>query len=180
MRRSSSALRSAVVTAALAALSIDVACHSSRPSSHDASPARDAGEDQDEDSADEEAIEIANVPEAVRAGARKYLPDLSACKASRESEHGAPIFEIVGKGESGRDVSLNISSAGSVFEVEREIASDGLPPEVRATLAREFGDAAVKKAEAIEVHYYELHLVKDGKRVEARISATGEVMQDEK
>src|SRR4029079_5213178 len=137
-------------------------------------------EDQDEDSDEEESIEIAKVPEVVRSGAQKYFADFSGCKASRESEHGAPIFEIVGKGESGRDVSLNISSGGSVFEVEREIARAGLPPEVRAPLAREFGDAAVKKAEAIEVHYYELHLVKDGKRVEARISATGQIMQDER
>ena len=173
-------LRSQRVPAAalsLVALLLQPACHSSAPRSTGNSANESSA---DEDSDDEESIEIANVPEAVRAGARTYFHDLSGCKASRESENGAPIFEIVGKGESGRDVSLNISSGGSVFEVEREIASDGLPPEVRATVEREFGGAALKKAEAIEVHYYELHLVKDGKSVEARISATGEVMPSER
>jgi hypothetical protein len=164
-------------TLSLIALVLHPACHTSSPRSTGNAADESSG---DEDADEEESVEIGSVPEAVRAGARTYFHDLSACKASRESENGAPVFEIVGKGEGGRDVSLNVTSGGSVFEVEREIASDGLPPEVRATIAREFGDAAVKKAEAIEVHYYELHLVKDGKRVEARISATGEVMPVER
>jgi hypothetical protein len=141
---------------------------------------QDPDEDQDEDSKDEESLDISKVPESVRAAAQKYFADLHGCKASRETEHGAQIFEIVGKGEGGRDVSLNISSAGLVFEVEREMAGDALPADVRDALAKHFAGAAVKKAESIEVHTYEIRLTKDGKTFEARITGTGQIMEDEK
>jgi len=126
-------------------------------------------------------MDPAKLPEPVRASAQKYFADLSACKATHEGAAGAAVFEVVGKNGEGRALSVNLGGTGSVLEVEQEIAVDGLPAAVRETLAHKYGSAAVKKAEAVELHFYEVRLTKkDGKSFEVRVSGAGQVMEDAK
>ena len=134
-------------------------------------------EEEGEEGDEEEQVDISKVPEPVRAAAQKHFAALAGCKASRENDHGSTIYEIVGKGGDGMDVSLNITASGSIFEVERETKADALPAEVRATLAKSFSDATLDKAEVIEEHFYEVQMTKNGKRFEVQLSATGHVKE---
>jgi hypothetical protein len=157
------------------------ACNSSNQSSQDPAPkskVESKEEKEDEEEGDEEEqVDIAKVPDPVRASAQKHFADLKSCKASRENDHGSQIYEIVGKGAEGMAVSLNITESGAIFEVERETKPDSLPAEVRATLAKNYAGAAVKKAEVIEEHFYEVQMTKDGKAFELQLSATGHVKE---
>jgi hypothetical protein len=156
------------------------ACNASRNRSQQpsAKSSVESKEKKEEEEADEEEqIDISKVPEPVRAAALKHFANLKDCKASRENDHGAQIYEIVGKGGDGLDISLNITSSGAIFEVERETKADALPAEVRATLAKSFSDATVKKAEVIEEHFYEVQMTRNGKRFEVQLSATGRVRE---
>lgn len=156
------------------------ACNSSNKTSQDPaskSKVESKEEKEDEEGDEEEQVDIAKVPDPVRASAQKHFADLKSCKASRENDHGSQIYEIVGKGADGMAVSLNITESGAIFEVERETKADSLPAEVRATLAKNYAGAAVKKAEVIEEHFYEVQMTKDGKAFELQLSATGHVKE---
>lgn len=162
---------------ALASTQALSACKSAQdPSSKSSAEAKEEGEEGEEGD-EEEAIDVAKLPEPVRASATKQFGKLEGCKASSESEHGAKIYEIVGKGGDGLELTLTVTSTGTVMEVERETKADALPGEVRATLAKSYGDATVKKAELVEERFYEMHLTRGDKRLEVKVTATGHVME---
>jgi hypothetical protein len=162
---------------ALASTQALSACKSAQDPSSKSSVESKEEDEEGEEGDEEESVDLAKLPEPVRAAAEKQFGKLDGCKASSESEHGAKIYEVVGKGGDGMYMSLNITSSGLVFEIERETKADALPGEVRATLSKEFGGATMKKADVVEERFYEVQMSKADKKFEVKLSATGRVMK---
>jgi hypothetical protein len=128
--------------------------------------------EQDEDD-DEEAIAIDKLPEVVKAAAMKYFGKLDGCKAMVEKDEGQTLYEINGK-VNGLALSVLCAANGMVSEVEREVAADKLPPEVRSAIQKTMPGATLATAEEIEEHAFEITVTgKDGKKAHVTVSVGG-------
>lgn len=127
-----------------------------------------------------QVVETSNLPEPVQATVRKYYGKLEGCKATLESDEGVVVYEIEGKGPEGKGLDMKVVANGQVFEIEREVGPDALPPEAQANIAKAMPGAAITKIEAVEMRYYGVQLTtKDGKQTEIAVGASGRVSQDE-
>jgi hypothetical protein len=136
-------------------------------------------EDEATEGGGEESLPVSQLPEAVRHAAAQYFNHLDGCVASKEMDEGAVVYEVVGKGSDGLEVSLLCSANGAVAEVERELPIQSLSEETRADLARRFPGAKVDKVEAIEKHYTEVHFWVGSKQGEVLIESSGRVVGGE-
>jgi uncharacterized protein YpmB len=106
--------------------------------------------------ADEKKIDLAKVPAVVRQAAEKAAPGVKFTAASKETEKGKTTYELEGRNAQDREVTVEVTAAGKVLEVETEIELNEVPKVVSNALkAKMPGFQAI---EASTIH-------KDGKLV---------------
>lgn len=129
-------------------------------------------------SAQEEEIQISDLPQPVRAAAQQFFQTLDGATAEKEVEGKHTIYEVI-REVTGRDVSLTLAADGQILEVEREIPAADLAPGARKALMESYPDAQFKVVESIEERYFEVKLQSGGKSLEIQILATGEILERE-
>lgn len=105
-------------------------------------------------------------------------PNAKLSKITRESDEGATQFEVeyvVGADE----CSANLSEGGQILELESQIPVTQVPAALMKALDKKFPGAAVKKAETVEVRYYEFELTVGGKARKVMATATGQFFEEE-
>lgn len=128
--------------------------------------------------ADEEKIDVAKLPAAVKKAVKKTFPEARIHGAAREVEDGKTTYEVALKVE-GRSIDVAMSAEGKILEVEKEIPVDKLPKAVARKLAAKYPGARIEKVEEITrsedgpVHYEvaikaEVVFTAKGKVVQAR------------
>jgi hypothetical protein len=133
-------------------------------------------EEQDEESAKEETITLAQTPEAVRASLAKLPPMGDVKKVERITRDESTSFEI-GYERNGAKSSVTLSEQGDVMEIEKP-AGD-LPLAVTRAITEEMHGAKVLHAESVQLSFYEVVVERDGKKHEVKISADGHIMGGE-
>ena len=142
--------------------------------------------------ADEDSIKVEDLPKAVRAAVKKKFPEGKLLAASKETEDGKTIFEVVVE-DDGAKIDTAFSAKGKLLEVERSIDVDKLPKEVTAAIEKKYPKARIKKAEKVVKYedededddddaekFFEVVVSVDGKEsVEVKVSPKGKILKGE-
>ena len=137
--------------------------------------------------AEETAVPLNKLPQAVTQAVKKMFPKAEMVKASQEEEDGHIDYEVSLKLD-GKKIEVTVDGDGSFDEIEKEIAVKELPKAVKAMLTKMHPDAKRKSAEAVyevedgeqELEYYEVQLkMADGSAKEVKIKADGTVVKDD-
>jgi len=128
---------------------------------------------------DETPIDVTKLPAAVQATAKTVFGKLDGLKATQEKNGNTLIFEVEGKGKDGMDVSFTCPENGMVYELEHAVAASALPADATKNLQAKFPGATMVSATAVEMHYFEVKMQKDGKTSHAVVGVSGRVQDDE-
>ena len=132
--------------------------------------------------AGEKKITRKDLPREVLSAFQKAYPKATIKGLSREEENGKTYYEIESlDGETGRDISY--LADGKVAEIEETIATSPLPPEVKATMSKEYPKGRIVKAEK-NVHdstvEYEIHVAVGKHKHELVVDPAGKIVKHEK
>lgn len=144
--------------------------------------------------ADEDSIKVEDLPKAVRSAVKKKFPEGKLVAASKETEDGKTIFEVVVE-DDGAKIDTAFSAKGKLLEVERSIDVGKLPKEVTAAIEKKYPKAKIKKAEKVVKYedededededddaekFFEVVVAVDGKEsVEVKVSPKGKILKGE-
>jgi hypothetical protein len=133
-------------------------------------------------SAQEKRIQRADLPTPVQKTVDDQSKGATLKGFSRETENGQTLYEaemIV----SGHSKDVLMDPAGTVVEVEEEVAIDSLPAEVRDTLQTKAGKGKLVKVEALSKHdklvAYEAQIRTGRKRSEVQVGPDGKPLDHE-
>lgn len=133
---------------------------------------RNDGDEDDEEHA--EVIKLTDAPNAVRNAFSRLSGGAAASKVERITDEEVTKYEIEFVANGGT-ASLTLADTGDLLERESPVAADALPEAVRREIQKDFPGATVKAAEAVELHYFEIEVVFDGRTVEVSALATGDI-----
>jgi hypothetical protein len=132
-------------------------------------------------SADEQKVKLADVPAVVRQAAAKAVPDAKWTEATTEAEDGETTFEIIGEKPGGRAVSVGVSEAGKVLEIENEIPLKEVPRLITDACKAKYPKFQPSDAETVskdgKIVAYELSGKLGQKEVDIRVSADGKTVE---
>lgn len=86
------------------------------------------------DAAPTDDVALTDVPAKVRKAADAAVPGARWSDASREEEDGEVLYELEGKDARKRPVTIEITAAGTVTEIETEIPLQEVPELVKSAL----------------------------------------------
>jgi len=139
-------------------------------------PHKDADERDDE--SDEEVIDLAKAPDAVRTAAIKLAgSDNAITKVMKEKDDDVSTYEVEFTAE-GVECSAVFAATGDLMEIEKSIPQAKLPEAVRAELSKEFPNATFKDVCLVQKFFYEIDVTANGKTHEIKIDANGEIMNE--
>lgn len=138
--------------------------------------------------ADEQKVELKDVPPAVQAAVKARFPKGTMSEASKEEEKGKTVYEVeVKDGDAEYDVAA--SADGKILEVEKEVEIAALPKAITAAVEAKYPGATIKEAEALlipdkagstDTESYELAVTLSTKKTrELKVSPEGKILEDE-
>jgi len=127
-------------------------------------------------SAQERALKRSELPAAVQRAADEQSRGATVHGYATEKEDGRRVYEVeMTLHGRGRDVTLD--SAGTVLEIEAEVAFDSLPEAVRVGLQHAAGSGQITKVESLTKRgalvAYEAHVHSGTKRSEVQVGPEG-------
>lgn len=149
----------------------------------DKKEAKEEGEEKEEAGEKSEAkpavLDLKVLPEAVLAAFKAAYPKAEIKGASKEVENGVTQFEVESvDGKFNRD--LLYTADGKVIEMEITTAPENLPEAVKKTLAANYPDAKVLKAEILtkgDITQFELSLQVKDKKMGVTIDPNGKIVE---
>jgi hypothetical protein len=130
----------------------------------------------------ETKIQRSELPPKVEQTVREQSQGATIRGFSREKEHGQTLFEaelIV----DGRSKDLLINADGTVVEVEKEVATESLPPAVLMSLRKRAGKGEIIQVEALtkadKLTAYEAQILLNGKKSEIQVGPDGKTLPRE-
>ncbi|MFA6044574.1 MAG: PepSY domain-containing protein [Phycisphaerales bacterium] len=126
------------------------------------------------DEGTETTIKLAEAPEAVKAAAVKMTPANTITKVIRETDDGITTYEIEFN-ENGTSGSGTFATTGEMLELERGTTEAKVPAAAMDALKKANPGATFSSMSAVTKFYYEIEVVKDGKKHEVKVSASGEI-----
>jgi len=125
--------------------------------------------------ASEKAINMKDLPAAVRRTVQEQSQGAVIRRLSKEIEGGKTVYEVEMKVKGhGKDVTIDAS--GEVIEVEEEVPLESLPNAARAAIEKAAGRGQITKVERVsggKQAAYEAHVRRDGKTSEIKIGDDG-------
>jgi len=139
------------------------------------------GKKGEKDEKDENEIPLNQVPKQVKETATKYLGSLESCEVKKEVEKDVTIYEVKIEKED-QEMSAEITEAGEILELEKEIQPSKLPAAVVTKIKAEYPGTKIK--EATEKQEFEKGVAKGELSYEVEvflkkdieISATGQII----
>lgn len=127
---------------------------------------------------DEATIKLSEAPEAVRTAALKLTAEKNITKVIRESDEGITTFEVEFT-DAGASGSGTFTPAGDTLEVERGVTEAKLPAATLAAIKKANPGATFSTMVHVTKFYYEIEVVKDGKKHGVKVNAAGEIEEAE-
>jgi uncharacterized membrane protein YkoI len=132
--------------------------------------------------AQEKKIKREELPPAVEKTVAEQSRGATINGFSTEVEKGERLYEVeLTVNGHGKDISMN--KDGKIVEVEEEVATDSLPPEVKAGLTRAAGSGTITKIESLtkggKLVAYEADVKNGPKHSEVQVGPNGEKLAHE-
>jgi hypothetical protein len=135
--------------------------------------------------ADEQKVELKDLPKAVADAVKGKFPGAELVSASKETEDGKTLYEVSLK-QAGQNIDIGLTPEGTFTEIEKEIASTTLPQAVKAALDARYPKATIKKTEDVtkfeggkETKYFEAIVVTAAnKTLEVKVSPEGKILEE--
>jgi uncharacterized membrane protein YkoI len=144
-----------------------------QPAGKPGQPAQKAQKPEEKED-DEVQIKLSEAPEAVRTAALKLTSEKNITKVTRESDDGISTFEVEFN-ENGSTSSGTFSAAGDVLEVEHGVTQDKVPAAAMAAVKKENPGVSFGNIVIVTKTFYEVEVVKDGKKHEVVVNAAGDI-----
>jgi hypothetical protein len=130
----------------------------------------------------EKKIKRADLPPAVEKTVAAQSVGATIHGFSEEKEKGQILYEVE-MTVNGHSKDIQIEANGAIAEVEEEVASDALPPEVKAGLQAKAGGGKITKVESLTKHdklvAYEAQVNTNGKKSEVQVGPDGKPLDRE-
>ena len=130
----------------------------------------------------EKRIKRSDLPPAVERSVVENSQGASIRGFSREKENGRTLYEadLIVHGHS-KDILMD--KTGALVEVEEQVATEALPPPVRAELQAKAGKGKLLKVESLtkkgKLVAYEAQVLTKGKKSEVQVSPDGRPLDHE-
>ena len=134
--------------------------------------------------ADEEAVEIKDLPAKVVKTIMGRYPDAELTEAIKDSDEDSTTYHVTIR-QKGTDLDLVLTPAGKLKEIRKEVDVEELPKKVLEALKKKFPKATVKEAEEVidvEEHdemSYDLQLDDAGQSREVSVAADGASIRED-
>ncbi|MEO8519758.1 MAG: hypothetical protein ABI603_00260 [Acidobacteriota bacterium] len=122
--------------------------------------------------AQEKKMQLKNLPAAVQKAVQEHTKGATLVGFSEEREDGKVLYEAETK-VNGRTRDLLFDSAGTLMEVEEEVAANTLPAAVQSALNAHGKVAMVEAVTKGSTVTYEAQVEKNGKKSEVVVDSTG-------
>lgn len=129
-----------------------------------------------------QALELAELPEAVRETIERELGGASLEKIERHTEEGTIRYEVDAEMGDGRQIDLDVAEDGTLLQKKEEVHLTDVPAAVRATIKRELGGVMPEQVERVTEKgniYYEVEAEVSGKEIELEIGEDGTLLDKE-
>jgi len=124
----------------------------------------------------EKRVKMENLPPAVQKTVQDQSRGATIHGLSQEVENGKTLYEAELK-VNGRNKDLLIAAAGSVLEIEEEVALDSVPAAAKGAIQKQAGKRQIVTVESVtkgrSVVAYEAKIKTAGKTSEVRVSPDG-------
>ena len=132
------------------------------------------GDDADNDDEQVTVIGLADAPAAVGDEFRRRAGAIKPSKVEKIIDEAVTKYEIEFD-QAGGTASMTLSARGEAMEIESPVAASALPEAVRREIQKDYPGATIKAAESVQLFYYEMEIVVDGKTIEVAAFATGDI-----
>ena len=129
----------------------------------------------------EKPVKMKDLPPAVRSTVQEQSKGATIRGLSTEVEHGRRTYEVE-MTVNGHSKDVSMDAAGTVIEVEEEVALGGIPAAARAAIEKAAAGGRIAKVEKVireKEIAYEAALRKDGKRSEVRVAEDGRLLPED-
>jgi len=123
---------------------------------------------------DTKEIKFKELPANVQNAALKHVQKENITEVELIIEEDTIKYEIESK-ENGISKEITIAKDGNILEIEQEIAFSKLPIEAQSEIKEAYPNIEIEEIEAVKLFYYEVEGVVNGKTVEFKVFATGEI-----
>ncbi len=136
----------------------------------------DKSEEADGKDQSEQVFEIpfTEVPQSVQRTYRDHSNDAKPSKVERIVDEDVTKYEIEYE-VNGGTASVTLTDHGKLIEVEMPVDISRLPKAVLAEIKKDYPNAEIKEAGAVQLFYYEMDVVVDGKVIEVGAFANGDI-----
>jgi uncharacterized membrane protein YkoI len=131
--------------------------------------------------ASEKKVELKDLPAAAQKTIRAETSGAKIKDIIEETQKGQTVYEVETVLNSGKTRDFDVDKAGTVLEVELEVALDSIPAPAKATIQKIVGNARINKVEALSKKGktdYEAAYMRDGKEREVLVKADGTLTKD--
>jgi uncharacterized membrane protein YkoI len=125
---------------------------------------------------DEQKIQMADLPAAVKKSVREASKGAKLRGLSREVKEGKTYYEAELLAD-GRVRDVTFDADGKLVTIEQEVALESLPAAAQAAIRKGAGDGKITLVESItrnnKIEAYEAHVMVAGKEVEVKVTPDG-------
>ncbi len=133
-----------------------------------------------------EKLSLDKAPKAVRDAILGRFPGADVTSIEKETEDGKVVYDVELKHQ-GRKYEMDLHEDGTIFEIEKEVASKDVPPGVNHAVRKMYPNAKI--TEVMEVNkvsgkketpiHYEVTIESGGKKQELIVSLDGKSVKTE-
>ena len=136
----------------------------------------DNSEEADSEEQSEQVFEIpfSEVPQSVQRTYRDRSNNAKPSKVERIVDEDVTKYEIEYE-VNGGTASVTLTYHGKLIEVEMPVDFSRLPKAVLAEIKKDYPNAQIKDASSVQLFYYEMDVVVDGKVIEVGAFANGDI-----
>jgi len=115
-------------------------------------------------------------PLIVKASADKYF-ETGSHEIHKQMDHGMLWFEATGA-KDGTPSSIRMTEAGDIVETQKMMGLETLPSAIRSSIIKAHPSAKLEKVQSVEMSFYLVSYMADGRQHDLRVYANGQVVPD--
>jgi uncharacterized membrane protein YkoI len=128
----------------------------------------------------ETKVQMKDLPPAVQKAVQAQTAGAQIKGLSKETEKGKTVYEVETL-VNGKSRDLTLDSAGTVVEIEEQVALDSIPAAAKAAIEKKIAGGRIKTVESVtkgSEMVYEAAYAKGGKSHEFQVRADGSDVKD--
>jgi uncharacterized membrane protein YkoI len=128
----------------------------------------------------ETRVQMKDLPPAVQKAVQEHTAGAQIKGLSKETEKGKTVYEVETM-VNGKSRDLTLDAAGTVVEIEEQVALDSIPAAAKAAIEKKTAGGRIKSVESVtkgSETVYEAAYSKAGKSHEFQVRADGSDVKD--